>query len=155
VGSNLSRNSSNTIILPAVNVYLRHYPGTDQAGAIANASFVLKTGGTSAGGKTNGDGLVPTRLPVGQTVTLEVFGSSFDLKIRPAIEDVATIEGAKRRLHMLGYRPGTVNATVDLESDRALLKFQADQAVSDLKGYDNTQVVDTTTRNKLKTAAGD
>jgi hypothetical protein len=87
---------------------------------------------------------------------MEVFGSSFDLSVRPSIEDVATLQGAKRRLHMLGYRTGDVNATVNQETDAALLKFQADQALANPQpfGFDNTQAVDASTRTKLTNAAG-
>jgi hypothetical protein len=156
VSTNVSRNSPNTLILPAVSIYLRHYPGTDTDGAIPNATFVLKAGGASASGRTDANGLVPVLIPVGQTVTMQVFGSEFGLSVRPSIEDVATLEGAKRRLHMLGYRPGTVDATVNQESDQALLKFQTDQALANPHpfGFDNTRAVDVNTRTKLTNAAG-
>ena len=156
MSTNVSRNSPNTLVLPAVNIYLRHYPGTDTDGAISNATFVLKAGGASASGRTDANGLVPVRIPVGGIVTMEVFGSSFDLSVRPSIEDIATLEGAKRRLHMLGYRPGAVNSTVNQETDHALLKFQTDQAMADPQpfGFDNTRAVDSTTRTKLTNAAG-
>jgi hypothetical protein len=156
VSTNVSRNSPNVLVLPAVNIYLRHYPGTDTDGAIPNTTFILRAGGAAASGRTDANGLVPVRIPVGQTVTMEVFGSAFDLSVRPSIEAIGTIEGAKRRLHMLGYRPGTVDATINAESDLELLKFQADQSLAgpDMIGYNSVQTVGTTTRTKLTNAAG-
>ncbi len=156
MGTNVARNSPNLVVLPAVQVILRHYPGTDTDGAIGDASYVLRAGGAAASGKSDANGLVPVRIPVGQIVTMELFGSSFDLSVRPSIEAIGTIEGAKRRLHMLGYRPGAVNATVNQTTDQALLKFQADQALANPHpfGFDNTQAVDATSRTKLTNAAG-
>lgn len=155
MATNVARNSPNTVVLPAVKVYLRHYPGADTAGAIANTPFALRAGTTSVSGNTDGDGMVPTRIPVGQTVTLEVFGSQYDLRVLPGLEDIATLKGAKRRLLMLGYRPGAVDATIALEADLSLLKFQADQALADLRGFDNTQAVNTATRDQLRTVVGE
>ena len=88
-------------------------------------------------------------------MTLEIFGTGYELSLRPGIEAPATLQGAKRRLLMLGYRPGPVDAAINLEADLALLKFQADQALADLRGFDNAQAVDTNTQNKLKSVVGE
>jgi hypothetical protein len=151
----LARTSQNTLILNQVKIYFRQYPGPDQgsAGAIAGASYVLRAGSTSASGNTDSSGAVVVNLPAGETVQLEIFGTTYELTRQGSLESIDTLSGAQRRLNMLGYRAGTVDGVVGMRTDTALLEYQGDHGLT-VAGLEGGGAVPQATRDSLRSVVG-
>jgi len=153
----LARQSPNTVVMRRIKIYFRQYPGPNRGGAtgaIPNAPYSLTAGTTSVSGTTNSEGAVEVVFPAGETARLEIFGTVYELTAHGSLEAQTTVPGAKRRLNMLGYRAGPVNATVDQRGDYALLDYQADHGLG-VRGFDNAGAVPTDTQNSLRTVAGE
>lgn len=142
----------NTIVLNRVKVIFQVYPGTagtDAERAIAAVDYKVKVGKAKATGKTAADGGVDLDIPTGSTAELEVFETTYKVKVTKTMEAETTVEGAKRRLAALGYEHGAINTTIDEKVDRATLNFQAD---NDLNA-DGAFIA--ATNNKLKAVFGE
>ena len=149
----LARDVANTVVLRRVKIYFRQYPGPNRggtAGAITGATYTLRTGDTSASGNLDSEGAVNVGIPAGETVQLQVFGTTYELSLQGTLEAKTTIPGCKRRLLMLGYRAGPVNGTPNERSDYALLDYQADHNLG-VRGFDNNGAVPLDTQNSLGT----
>jgi hypothetical protein len=157
MGVSLSRETPNTVVVRRIKIYFRQYPGPNRggtAGAIPNATYVLRTGDASASGSLNSEGAVSVGIPAGETVQLEVFGTTYELSLHGTLEAQTTVAGCKRRLLMLGYRAGPVNGTPNERSDYALLDYQADHGLA-VRGFDNAGAVPSDTQNSLRTVVGE
>jgi hypothetical protein len=153
----LARENPNTVIIRRVKIYFRQYPGPNRGGAtgaIANASYVLRTGDASASGSLDSEGAVNVGIPAGETVQLEVFGTTYELSLQGTLEAHTTIAGCKRRLLMLGYRAGPVDNTANERSDYALLDYQADHGLG-VRGFNDAGAVAAETQNSLRTVVGE
>lgn len=153
----LARQSENTVIIRRVKIYFRQYPGPNRGGstgAIASATYVLRTSDSSATGNLDSEGAVTVGIPAGETVNLEVFGTTYELSLQGTLEAHTTVQGAKRRLLMLGYRAGPVNATANGRADYGLLDYQADHDLG-VRGFTNAGAVPTDTQNSLRTVVGE
>jgi hypothetical protein len=153
----LAREIPNTVVIRNIKIYFRQYPGPNRGGdtgAIAGASYVLRTGDSSTSGSLTSEGKVIVGIPVGETVQLEVFGTTYDLSLQGTLEAHTTIAGCKRRLLMLGYRSGPPDAQVNARTDMALLDYQADHDLG-VRGFDNNGHVPADTQNSLRTVVGE
>ena len=154
----LSRQSQNTVVIRNVKIYFRQFPGPNRGGtpgAIANATYVLRTGDTSVSGNLDSEGAVQVGIPAGETVNLEVFGTTYELTLQGTLEAQTTIPGAKRRMLMLGYRAGPLDASANERGNYALLDYQADHDGLGVRGFDNADAVPADTQNSLRTVVGE
>jgi hypothetical protein len=153
----LARETANTVVIRRVKIYFHQYPGPNRggtAGALNGATYVLRTGDTSASGSLDSEGAVNVGIPAGETVQLQVFGTTYELSLQGTLEAKTTIAGCKRRMLMLGYRAGPVNNTANERSDYALLDYQADHGLG-VRGFDDAGHVPTDTQNSLETVVGE
>ncbi len=153
----LARQNSNTVVIRQVKIYFRQYPGSNRggsAGAISGATYTLRTGDGSVSGQTDGDGAITVGIPAGEQVQLEIFGTTYDLRLQGALEAHNTTQGAKRRLLMLGYRAGAVDASANERGTYALLDYQADHGLG-VRGFDNSDAVPADTQNSLRSVVGE
>ena len=142
----------NTIVLDRVKVLFQVYPGvagTDAERAIAAVSYNVSIGKAKTSGTTAADGGVDLDIPTGSEAKLEIFDTTYKVKVTKTMEAEPTVKGAKRRLTALGYEHGAINTTIDVKVDRATLNFQADNDLN-ADGAFNTA-----TNNKLKAVFGE
>jgi hypothetical protein len=163
--------AANTINIPTVNIFLQKSPNKpekDKRG-ISGVSFeVVKDGVVIQNGTTGADGKIVMQVPGGAaTLRITASGATVDYAVsirNDAIEDVATPEGQKRRLRMLGYHLGHAGpegngvdgAVVPTrEMDRSIQEFQADTAAINASGNANaiSGVANNNTQNGLTAAA--
>jgi len=83
-----------------------------------------------ARGTTDAEGAVELFVPGGQAAELEIFGTRYEIVVRAALEDVASIAGQQRRLQLLGYYAGAVDGEIGAGTGLGLLNFQADQELN-------------------------
>ena len=153
----VSRTVPNTVVLPQVKLYFRQWPGTARGGAdgaIPEASYVLRSGDTSVSGQTDREGAIVVNIPAGETAHLEIFGTTYDITKLTALETINTIQGAQRRLNIIGYRAGPVDGDRGPKTDHSLLCLQADQDMSIL-GLHISGAVATASRDKLQAVVGE
>ena len=143
----------NTIVLRNLKVYFQRYPGkagTDADRAIDGVDYVLKVGGRVVDkGKTAAEGSITMRVPAGEPVALEIFGTTYDAAIRSSLEAETDAHGKQRRLTLLGYDLGSIDGNLGEKTDFAALCFQADQ------GLDPDGDIGVGTRGKLKSEFGE
>jgi outer membrane protein OmpA-like peptidoglycan-associated protein len=130
--------------LVVTRLLLQQYPGVGGAGkdaaGIADLPYVISIVGVSErSGKTAADGGVTVMMAADATATVTVFDSVFHIIAPPAVEPLAGVAGAQRRLDLLGYEPADPDGTVDKATDRAILQYQADQGLDP----DGDQAIDT------------
>ena len=73
----------------------------------------------------------------------------YEIQNVPLLEPDSTLEGIKRRLQILNYYQGSINSSMDLETERSILNFQADNPNLRIDG-----VAGTNTKNRLTSAVG-
>jgi hypothetical protein len=152
----LARSSPNTVVLNRVKLYFREYPGASRGGtdgAIADQAYVLRAGGTTVSGNTDREGAIQVDIPAGQAVTLEIFGTTFELTKLAALEANNTLRGAQRRMNIIGYRAGPVDGLVGMKTDKSLLDFQADQGLT-LEGLTSSGAVPAASQSSLQSVVG-
>jgi hypothetical protein len=115
-------------------VLLQRYPGAaadDDGPGIADLPYLVDiVGQTQREGRTGGDGGITVMMDADATAIVQVFGTTFKFEVpEQPIEPATTIAGMQRRLALLGYGVAGVDGTVDESTDRAVLQFQADQAL--------------------------
>jgi len=92
---------------------------------------------------------VVAQMQAGAPVTLEIFGTTYNLTLISALEATSTVKGQQRRLSMLGYELGNIDGVFGLKTDRATLNFQADMAL------DPDGIIGNITKPQLTTAFGE
>lgn len=150
-----------TLSFRIVEIILQHYPGitgSDADRAIASIPYKLYHDGKLF--KTNnaqsaGDGSLYIFIPSGVKVELEVFGSRYEIVMLDALEDPTTIKGYQRRLTILGYPIGGIDALVGANTDAQVLNFQGDAGIDTFGPDATTGVIDANSKGKLKTAIGE
>jgi peptidoglycan hydrolase-like protein with peptidoglycan-binding domain len=152
----VARTSENALTLTAVRIYFRKYPSPTRggtAGAIARATYVLRAGDTTVAGDTDDEGSVVVNLAAGHTAQLEIFGTTYEISLIRHLESNDHLNGAQRRLNMLGYWSGAVDNQIGPITDTALLNYQADHALG-IRGADNAGHVPVDTKNSLRSTVG-
>jgi hypothetical protein len=143
----------NTLALRKLKVYFQRFAGkdgTDAERAINDVEYILRAGGRVIDkGKTAADGSIDMLVPAGVPLELEIFGTKYDVAIHPFLEAETQVKGQQRRLSMLGYELGRVDGTFAEKTDRAALRFQADQ------GLEPDGNVGNNTQSKLKSEFGE
>lgn len=137
--------------LSRVEVVFQRFPGTAGAAAdraVANVDFKVTIGKHTSNGKTDADGKVIIFMPSNGKAILEIFGTRYAVKPVKTLEAKTSNHGIQRRLQCLGYELGTVDGVVGGRTGRAILAFQADNAI------DTQGVPDLATQNQLATQFG-
>ena len=158
--NSLLRNVLNSRVVP---ILFHRSPGNDNGGdrAIAGLHWQVRAQGfVIQTGVTGNDGRV-AMVVRGASSTLELLHNgavvaSYDVRVSTATLDaVGTLIGQKQRLRLLGYQIGHggpdgngVDATVNMETERSMLDFQADESL-----YDDA-VVTATMQARLTARAG-
>jgi len=150
---NVARDSANTLVFRRVTLRLRMYPGTGEAGALGRVPYLLRAGIASVAGLTRPDGSITLRVPAGGRASLEVFWGRYEIGLAGPLPPSTGLDGARRRLAMLGYPAGPAGGKPGAADERAVLDFQADQDL-DPRGLDNAGGLDEATRQRLEGAAG-
>ncbi|MCB9845607.1 MAG: peptidoglycan-binding protein [Phycisphaeraceae bacterium] len=155
--------ASNTLNVRTVKFFFQKSPDkpSGDVRGIDGLDFrVMASGALVQQGRTGADGKIDLRImPGGVELQLLFKGTpvaSYAVKARDAaIEAATSIDGQQRRLRMLGYHLGRTGAdgdgvdnSMNVETDHAILQFQADQSI------DFTGVVDAGTQTALTTQAG-
>ncbi len=135
-----ARESANTLVFRKVTVRFRARPGEDAAGALGRISYILQAGIGKVVGLTRPDGSVTLRVPAGGAARLEIFGALYEIGLGGPLPPIASPEGVRRRLSMLGY-PGNL--------EEAVLNFQADEGLEP-RGMDVSGGLNEATRTRLE-----
>jgi peptidoglycan hydrolase-like protein with peptidoglycan-binding domain len=152
--------ATTTIRTSSAAVYFQCFPGKggpDTFRGISGVEYVLKVNGvadgsgktTDATGKVEISMAVVAQMQAGAPVTLEIFGTTYNLTLISALEATSTVKGQQRRLSMLGYELGNIDGVFGLKTDRATLNFQADMAL------DPDGIIGNITKPQLTTAFGE
>ena len=154
----------NTLVISRDIVKIRYQiaPGTEAGLGIANADFKILSGGTEIkSGKTNADGEieVPLQPLLTGAVTVNIFGTDFNLTLHKGLEVVTNRKGQQKRFDILGYATGyqrdpVANNVPDTGTDSA--RFQ--QAIMNLQTDSNLDIdgiIGVNTRNDLTSKAGE
>jgi hypothetical protein len=171
----LGATAFNAINVQTVEIFMQMSPGrpAGDVRGINAANFQVRdaTGAVIQIGVTPATGRIQMRIP-GGVATLELLDggaavAAYTVRIRnAAAEGVATLDGVRRRLRMLGYQIGHTGAegngvdgaaTPSVELDRAILEFQSDTPAINAAG--NANAMDSiqtgaATQNALTAAAG-
>lgn len=118
--------------LSRVEIVFQRFPGTAGAAAdraLANVDFKVTIGKHASQGKTDADGKVVIVMPSNGKAILEIFGTRYAVKPVKTLEAKTSSHGVQRRLQCLGYEIGTVDGVVGGRTGRAVLAFQADNAI--------------------------
>lgn len=124
----------NRIVMRRVKVYFQQVPGKsgpDANRAIAGVPFAVHVGGQVASrGETAYDGAIEVLAPAGQPVEVSIFGTTYAVGRSSELEPATNLDGRQRRLLMLGYELGEADGLMGLRYERAVLTFQADNALA-------------------------
>jgi hypothetical protein len=154
----VSREVPNTVVLNQISLYFRQWPATARGGAdgaIPEVDYVLRSGDSRVTGQTDSEGKIVVNIPAGETARLEIFGTTYEITRLTALETINTIQGAQRRLNILGYRAGPVDGDQGPKTDHSLLCFQGDHNMSILGFVSPGGAVGTATRDNLQTIVGE
>ena len=142
-GSAISRVSSssanNTINRRRIAVFVQRFAGTNASSGIAGLEFTVRVGTAPArSGRTPANGKVEILLGAGETATLEILGSKYQVTLMAGrLHPIAELRGVQQRLNMLGYAAGAlesgtppVQASTSLNQNKAtehaIIDFQSD-----------------------------
>ena len=143
--------------LVTMRIILQRFPGTagtDAERAIANVPFTVRViGGAQRTDRTAADGTISITMPQNATAVVEVLGSQYVIQALDALENVANLDGVKRRLEILGHDVGTIDTTMDQPTERGVLNFQADNGIR-VDGV-ITPATRTAIQNAVHTLGGD
>ncbi len=148
----------NTIVLNRVKLLYQVFPGkkgTDAERGIKDVDYSVSIGKAKATGKTAADGGVELDIPANSSASLEIFGTTYKVKVEKTLEAETTKKGAKKRLEALGYEHGPINDTMDEKTDKAALYFQADTDLNPSGTFGPPEDFNTDTENKLKAEFGE
>jgi hypothetical protein len=142
-GAAVSRTSSgaahNTVNRRRIKIFFQRFPGTSARSGIADLDFTVRIGAAPAvAGRTPADGKVEILLGPGETATLEILGSQYQVSLMVGqLHPIAELRGVQQRLNMLGYAAGPlesgtppVQAATSLNQNKAtehaIIDFQSD-----------------------------
>ena len=154
----------NTLVVSRDVVKIRYQiaPGTEAGLGIANADFKILSGGTEIkSGKTNADGEieVPLQPLLTGAVTVNIFGTDFNLTLHKGLEVVTNRRGQQKRFDILGYITGYQRDPVANnvpDDNRDSTRFQ--QSIMNLQTDSNLDIdgiIGNNTRNDLTSKAGE
>lgn len=113
-----------------IKVVFQRYPGlagSDADRGIGNVPYNLRVIGMSERtGRTAADGSIDITMPVNGTAVVDIFSTQYIVSRRDSIEALTTMQGQQRRMVMLGYQADAVDGTVDVQTDDAIQRVQAD-----------------------------
>lgn len=98
-----------TVVLGVVKIRFQIAPGTGAGLGIPSADFRILSGGTELSrGQTNADGEVEVPLLplLTGTVTVNIFGSDYNMSLHPGLQPVDTLAGQQKRCDIMGYITG-------------------------------------------------
>lgn len=143
----------NTLVFRKLKVFFQRFPGkggTDADRGISGVDYVLKVAGRVVDrGTTAADGSIELQVPAGERIELELFGTTYEVRLRNSLERTTDVHGQQRRLSMLGYELGEVDGTFGEQTDFAALNFQADTSL------DPDGVVGPMTRGRMTSEFGE
>jgi hypothetical protein len=127
-------NHGNKLVFRRVKVYFQRVPGKtgpDANRAIDGVPYTVKVGGQVVSrGETGYDGAISLVVPAELPIELSIFGTVYNVTLADYMEPVTDVRGRQRRLSMLGYELGDIDGTKGLRYERAVLNFQADNALN-------------------------
>jgi hypothetical protein len=134
-----------------VELYVQKCSGEDAATGISGVDYIIRIDGqTPVTGTTGNDGKITiTSWNPARRCIVEMFDTEYEIQNVPLLEPDSTLEGIKRRLQILNYYQGTINSRMDLETERSILNFQADNPNLRIDG-----VAGTNTKNRLTSTLG-
>lgn len=125
-----------------IQIFLQSFPGTNAQSGIKDLDFtVAVNGGPPRIGRTSADGKIEIRLAPGETATLNVLGSQYQIDLNTVgLHPISELRGVQQRLNMLGYGAGVLESPAPGTSavlartgfnqtestERAIINFQAD-----------------------------
>ena len=117
-----------------IKVYVQRYPGKlgedKERGVTETPEFKIAIDGVvMQWGNLEEDGSLEALIPGGCAATLEVLGTTYDLKILTSLEPHDSLLGQQRRLNLLGYYDARVDDKWGVRTDVATLDFQADSGL--------------------------
>jgi len=131
----------NALNVKTVKVYFQRSAGThaivEKRGIKGLSYRILSSTGDviREGSQTGKDGMVSVPVPAGQTVTLEILGSQYEVSIPGNLHPIGEMRGVQQRLSRLGYQVGPLHGdnrlantyeNPDETTERGILDFQAD-----------------------------
>jgi hypothetical protein len=142
-GAAVSKTSSgsahNTVNRRRIKIFFQRFPGTNARSGIAGLDFTVRVAAAPpVTGTTPADGKVEILLAPGETATLEILGSQYDVSLMAgALHPIAELRGVQQRLNMLGYAAGVlesgtppVQAATSLNQNKAtehaIIDYQSD-----------------------------
>jgi peptidoglycan hydrolase-like protein with peptidoglycan-binding domain len=132
-----SNRGPTTINRRRVKIFFQTFPGTKAASGIAGLPFIVQVGTAPAVlGSTPADGHVEILLGAGDTASLKILGSEYQVRLLVGEPfPITQLRGVQQRLNMLGYHAGELQPD-DLAAglgrnqthatERAIINFQAD-----------------------------
>jgi hypothetical protein len=101
-----------TIDRRKIQIFFQRFPGTNARSGIQGLDFTVTVdGGPPRIGSTPADGKVEIRLAAGETATLEILGSQYQVTLLTGgLHPIAELRGVQQRLNMLGYNAGALEA---------------------------------------------
>ena len=132
-----SNDGPTTINRRHVKIFFQTFPGTDAASGIAGLPFIVQIGAAPAVvGLTPADGHVDVRLSAGETASLKILGSEYQVSLLAGQPfPIAQLRGVQQRLNMLGYHAGelqpddlaaNLGQNQNQDTERAIINFQSD-----------------------------
>lgn len=159
-----------TINRRRILIFFQRFPGTNVRSGIQGLDFSVSVGGGPLRpGRTLADGKIEIRLAAGETATLNILGSQYQVSpLIGGLHSVTELRGVQQRLNMLGYNAGVLRADntapvtappivenqSTLETELAISNFQADNdpLFSDAICGPQTQ---TRIRNNVRNSGGE
>ena len=137
----------NTVNRRRLKIFFQRFPGVSSHSGISDLDFTIRVGAAPpVAGRTASDGKVEVLLGPGDTATLEILGSQYQVSQLPgSLHPIEELRGVQQRLNMLGYGAGelesgappvqartsfnqskaTEHAIIDLQSDHNPLMIDA------------------------------
>ncbi len=160
----------NTVNRRRIRIFFQRFAGTNAASGIAGLDFTVTIGtAPPTAGVTPADGKVEILLAAGETATLNILGSQYNVSLLVGgLHAVAQLRGVQQRLNMLGYNAGplqgdntaavtpapAIENQSTLETELAMSNYQSDNdpLFIDAICGNRTQ---TNLRNKVRNTGGE
>ena len=167
-----------TIDRRKIQIFFQRFPGTNARSGIQNLDFTVTVdGGPARTGRTPADGKVEIRLAAGETATLNILGSQYQVSLLSGgLHAISELRGVQQRLNMLGYNAGPLEGTnlspitpapppaaanalpiesqSTLEAELAIINFQSDNDPLFIDAIVGART-QTSLRNKVRNNGGE